>query len=257
MSRALGGDEFAILQSEAGRRTDCRDLAGASSTSSGRRILIEGQHVVIGGSLGIARAPGDGRDPDELMMAADMALYEAKAEGRGQFCFYRAGVEPQGAGAPTARGRAAQRRRTVPTRAALSTAVRCRERRDHRLRGHALAAPERGMVPPASFIPVPRRSGSSCRWGWALRGACCTPPPGRRTCRSRSICRRCSSSPTPAAGDPEGARDLGAAAAPARPRDHRVDAAASDPVDARAACTTCAPSASRSPWTTSEPVIRR
>jgi diguanylate cyclase (GGDEF)-like protein len=59
----LGGDEFAILQSEAGRADGCGDLAARIVDVLSAPFLIEGQHVVIGASLGIARAPGDGPIP--------------------------------------------------------------------------------------------------------------------------------------------------------------------------------------------------
>src|SRR5262249_61611913 len=54
---------------------------------------LEGHSVVIGTSVGIALAPNDGRDPDELLKNADMALYRAKAEGRGTSRFFEAKMD--------------------------------------------------------------------------------------------------------------------------------------------------------------------
>ncbi len=49
---------------------------------------IDGRHIVIGTSIGIAIAPGDGTNPDVLLKNADMALYLAKGEGRGTHRFF-------------------------------------------------------------------------------------------------------------------------------------------------------------------------
>jgi predicted signal transduction protein with EAL and GGDEF domain len=48
---------------------------------------IAGRTVDIGTSIGIAIAPKDGKDPDELLKKADHALYRCEREGRGSFCF--------------------------------------------------------------------------------------------------------------------------------------------------------------------------
>lgn len=76
----LGGDEFAIVVEH-----------GESAEAIGTRLvdllsrpyLIAGQIAVIGASIGLAQCPTDGADAEELMRSADLALYQAKAEGRG------------------------------------------------------------------------------------------------------------------------------------------------------------------------------
>jgi diguanylate cyclase (GGDEF)-like protein len=95
----LGGDEFAVIQSPP------RDhAAGACDTASLResamalaqRILdligepydIEGRPVCIGASIGIAMAPSNAADPDELMKKADLALYKSKADGRNVYTLF-------------------------------------------------------------------------------------------------------------------------------------------------------------------------
>jgi diguanylate cyclase (GGDEF)-like protein len=170
----LGGDEFAILQSAAATAEDCRELAGRLVEVLGAPFLIEGQHVVIGASLGIARAPADGDNPDELMMAADMALYEAKAEGRGRYCFYRPELNHKVQ---------ARRQLEIELRAGVE---RCQFELHYQplldpgsgaITGfEALMRwphPTRGTVPPASFIPVAEDIGLIVPLGeWALREAC-------------------------------------------------------------------------------------
>ena len=95
----IGGDEFAII------KTPPRDFdpAGVSSSDmregaivlAGRIIDllaepydIDGQKLVIGVSIGIAMAPGDAVEPDELMKKADLALYRVKADGRNGYAFF-------------------------------------------------------------------------------------------------------------------------------------------------------------------------
>ena len=54
---------------------------------------LEGHHVTVGASIGVAVAPNDGDDPDRLLKNADMALYRAKAEGKGGFRFFEAEMD--------------------------------------------------------------------------------------------------------------------------------------------------------------------
>ena len=68
----------------------------SSAASSPSRIVelvsepydIDGRHIVIGASIGIAIAPNDGANPDLLLKNADMALYLAKGDGRGTHRFF-------------------------------------------------------------------------------------------------------------------------------------------------------------------------
>ncbi|HTW26941.1 MAG TPA: EAL domain-containing protein [Acetobacteraceae bacterium] len=91
----LGGDEFAILQSEVDSRLDCAATARRIIRELGRPFDIMGHHVVIGASVGLALAPADGYAPDDLLKRADMALYSAKADGRGCFRFFERELETQ------------------------------------------------------------------------------------------------------------------------------------------------------------------
>ena len=60
---------------------------------------IDGQQVVIGASVGIAVGRDDSLSHHELMRNADLALYQAKADGRGTFRFFEPGMDAQAAGA--------------------------------------------------------------------------------------------------------------------------------------------------------------
>ena len=84
----LGGDEFAIVQFPADPPVDCIALATRLIAVLTEPYDIDGHQIVIGASIGIAVAPGDGKDFDRLLKHADMALYRAKEDGRGVFRFF-------------------------------------------------------------------------------------------------------------------------------------------------------------------------
>lgn len=76
----LGGDEFAILQHASAAKV--ADIADRCILALGKPFGIANCQIGISVSIGIAVAPENGFDPDELMSAADTALYQAKASGK-------------------------------------------------------------------------------------------------------------------------------------------------------------------------------
>ncbi len=92
----LGGDEFAIITFGAAMAK--QQLRHAAVTALARQIialinepfLIEGHSAFVGGSIGIALAPEDGSETEELMRKADLALYKSKSEGRNVFTLFDA-----------------------------------------------------------------------------------------------------------------------------------------------------------------------
>jgi diguanylate cyclase (GGDEF)-like protein len=85
----LGGDEFAILQEGLGQQPgDTAKLAQRLVEALAAPFDMEGHHIIIGTSIGIAVAPGDGCNTSELLKSADLALYRAKSDGRGCFRFF-------------------------------------------------------------------------------------------------------------------------------------------------------------------------
>jgi predicted signal transduction protein with EAL and GGDEF domain len=170
----LGGDEFAIVQSRIDHPLDASALATRLLRELSTPFEVAGHHVVISTSIGIAIAPGDGSDPDLLLKSADIALYQAKSDGRNRFRYF----EPE-----------------------MHTLIQVRRELELDLR-KALAAdefelffqpffnlvqnritgfeallrwyhPQRGLVSPADFISVAEEMGLITQIGeWVLHKAC-------------------------------------------------------------------------------------
>jgi diguanylate cyclase (GGDEF)-like protein len=81
----LGGDEFAIVLVDIRNVGAAEDLSAKLLDDLSRPFLLMGDQVFIGASIGIAVSPDTGADPDDLLRKADIALYEAKKNGRGRY----------------------------------------------------------------------------------------------------------------------------------------------------------------------------
>jgi diguanylate cyclase (GGDEF)-like protein len=84
----FGGDEFVVFQQNIKSNEDAAGLARRIVEHLSERYKIDNHLVEIGASVGIAMTSG-GVSADTLLKNADMALYRAKADGRGTFCFFR------------------------------------------------------------------------------------------------------------------------------------------------------------------------
>ncbi|NJO33737.1 MAG: diguanylate cyclase [Rhodospirillales bacterium] len=89
----LGGDEFAVIQTRVEQPQQVAVLAGRLINAIRAPFEVGASRIEIGTSVGIALAPGDGNDAIDLLKRADMALYRAKAEGRGTFSLYESAME--------------------------------------------------------------------------------------------------------------------------------------------------------------------
>ena len=89
----LGGDEFAIIQTSINANQDVASLSQRLIDALSAPYDIDGQQVVIGTSIGFALSPGDATEATELLKMADIALYRAKADGRGASRSFETGMD--------------------------------------------------------------------------------------------------------------------------------------------------------------------
>ena len=84
----LGGDEFAIVIPSFTSRAALATAAESIVELIAQPYDIDGHRIRSTVSIGIAVGPKDGNNADDLLMAADLALYAVKTTGRGTYCFY-------------------------------------------------------------------------------------------------------------------------------------------------------------------------
>jgi diguanylate cyclase (GGDEF)-like protein len=84
----FGGDEFVIVLPDVDSRDESEKLANRIIEEVSKPVLIDGNLIIVGSSIGIVLCPENGDDFDQLLTKADMALYEAKTKGRGIAHFY-------------------------------------------------------------------------------------------------------------------------------------------------------------------------
>jgi diguanylate cyclase (GGDEF)-like protein len=171
----LGGDEFAIIQEGgANQHEGAVSLALRIIEAISAPFKLNGQEVEVGTSIGIAMAPENGVEPDELLKRADLALYSVKSSGRNDFCLFRDEmleiVNTQQSAERELREAIADRQFElhyqpvvdIKTRelCGVETLVRWRH-------------PLKGMIAPDNFIPLAESTGLIVPLGeWILEQAC-------------------------------------------------------------------------------------
>ncbi|MBX3703942.1 MAG: EAL domain-containing protein [Steroidobacteraceae bacterium] len=169
----LGGDEFAILLEGVSREGDVERIAAAIASSFGEPLLLDGSEANIAASIGVAFSqPGD--DTEQLLRNADIAMYNAKAAGKGRFVVFQPRMQEQ-------------LRERLRLEEDISRALARQEffiefqpvvdLKNRELLGiEALVRwnhPEQGLVMPGAFIATAEESGQIIELGrWVLMEAC-------------------------------------------------------------------------------------
>jgi diguanylate cyclase (GGDEF)-like protein/PAS domain S-box-containing protein len=89
----MSGDEFVVVQTKVKVAHDAEKLARHIIDSLSAPFLLDGRELKIGCTIGIALSPSDSRDVEKLLRYADLAMYQAKAEGRNTLRFYSPDME--------------------------------------------------------------------------------------------------------------------------------------------------------------------
>ena len=170
----FGGDEFAILQSDANDIAAAGALAAKVGQILAEPYFIEGNEVHISVSIGISRYAPDVPGPDAMMIQADLALYRAKEDGRNCYRFHSTDLDRE----MQNRVVIGEELRGALDRNELELHYQPQvELRSGRIVGlEALLRwnhPKRGWISPATFIPIAERTGQIQKLDqWVLDAAC-------------------------------------------------------------------------------------
>jgi diguanylate cyclase (GGDEF)-like protein len=170
----LGGDEFAIVQSAVKSPTEVIDLVDRVFNAIREPFECLGHQVTTDASIGIALAPQQGVDLDQILKNADLAMYAAKSAGRRTYRFFEPDMDAQVK---------ARRKLEIDLRQAIADGALevyyqpCVSLGDNKITGcEALLRwrhTERGMISPAEFIPIAEETGLIDQLGeWVLTTAC-------------------------------------------------------------------------------------
>jgi len=170
----LGGDEFQIIIPDVDDRGKLGELAEKVIQLISQPYPIDDKRAIIGTSVGVAIAPYDGLEAEELIRASDLALYAAKNGGRGQFRFYSADLKNEEEERQLLLDDLREALAAEQLELHYQPVVRVAD--NHVVGMEALMRwdhEERGWVSPAVFIPVAEDSSLIGPLGdWALHQAC-------------------------------------------------------------------------------------
>ncbi|WP_235516315.1 putative bifunctional diguanylate cyclase/phosphodiesterase [Sphingomonas sp. Leaf226] len=170
----LGGDEYAVILSGQFDADRPRVLAQSILDMMRQPVEADGHRIATAVSIGIAIGPVDGEDADELLKNADLALYLAKEDGRGVFRFFEPALD---AAARWRRQVELDLREAIQAGHFVLNYQPVFDLKADRIGGfEALVRwhhPERGIIPPAEFIPIAEDTGLIIAIGeWVMQEAC-------------------------------------------------------------------------------------
>jgi diguanylate cyclase (GGDEF)-like protein/PAS domain S-box-containing protein len=170
----LGGDEFVVLLEGGDEGLGFTRVTDKLLAALGEPVVMQQRSFHVSGSIGLSVYPQDARDAAGLLQCADAAMYHAKGSGRNNAQFYTADLADR-----TARQFALEnelRRALVNDEFVLHYQPRIALAANRMVSCEALVRwqhPERGLVPPAEFIPVAEDSGLIVAIGrWVIQAAC-------------------------------------------------------------------------------------
>jgi len=170
----MGGDEFAIVVTDAQSRRKVEQLADRIIQAIKEPYLIDQTEIRIGVSIGCAFGPIDGATVDDLILKADLALYQAKDAGRG--CARYFSSELQSEQEDRVRLETDLRQALASKQFHLAFQPLINAKTQKLIGFEALIRwnhPKRGFVPPNVFIPVAEESGLMPAIGdWVIDEAC-------------------------------------------------------------------------------------
>ncbi|MDK2122596.1 putative bifunctional diguanylate cyclase/phosphodiesterase [Parachitinimonas caeni] len=170
----IGGDEFAVLLEEDVSEEQVSTIAEKILKAQTKPYLIDGHSLVAGVSIGIAYYPDDGANTDQLLQAADVAMYQAKQDGRMSFRHHspemNARVRARNLLMESLYQAMEQNQFELLYQPQVGVADNCIHGVEALLRWHH---PDAGMVSPTVFIPLLEESGLIVKVSsWILKAAC-------------------------------------------------------------------------------------
>lgn len=171
-SARFGGDEFAVLLTDVYGQSDVELVADRVLEELGRPVMLQGQEVRLGVSIGVAIDDGT-RTPEDLLRGADVAMYEAKSKGKNRWELFEDSMAEETIerfeitnsleGAIENDELMVYYQPIVDLGTGLTVGVEALVRWNH---------PERGMISPGQFVPIAERNGLIVPLGrWVLEQA--------------------------------------------------------------------------------------